>query len=68
MYNTWYGKMWNPGINTQLGDLLTARKSVDEFCAGMEAEAKAVRDDDSITELTRMLARAAGREPRGAWR
>src|ERR1044071_2790813 len=20
MYNTWYGKMWNPGINTQLGD------------------------------------------------
>lgn len=53
MYNTWYGKMWNPGINTQLGDLLTARKTVDEFCAGMEAEAKAVRDDDSITKYTR---------------
>jgi N-acetylglucosamine transport system substrate-binding protein len=53
MYNTWYGKMWNPGINTHMGDLLTARKSVDEFCAGMEAEAKAVRDDDSITKYTR---------------
>jgi N-acetylglucosamine transport system substrate-binding protein len=53
MYNTWYGKMWNPGINTQVADLLTARKTVDEFCEGMEAEAKAVRDDDSITKYTR---------------
>ena len=53
MYNTWYGKMWNPGINTQVADLLTARKTVEEFCAGMEAEAKAVRDDDSITKYTR---------------
>ncbi|HEY0453160.1 N-acetylglucosamine/diacetylchitobiose ABC transporter substrate-binding protein [Actinophytocola sp.] len=53
MYNTWYGTMWNPGINTQMGDLLTGRKSVDEFVAGCEAEAKKIRDDDSITKYTR---------------
>jgi N-acetylglucosamine transport system substrate-binding protein len=53
MYNTWYGDMWNPGINTQMSDLLTGRKSVDEFAAGCEAEAKKVRDDDSVTKYTR---------------
>jgi N-acetylglucosamine transport system substrate-binding protein len=53
MYNTWYGDMWNPGINTQMSDLLTGRKTVDEFAAGCEAEAKKVRDDDSVTKYTR---------------
>jgi N-acetylglucosamine transport system substrate-binding protein len=53
MYQTWYAKMWNPGINAVLGDLLAGRKTVDEFCAGAEAEAKKVRDDDSITKYTR---------------
>jgi N-acetylglucosamine transport system substrate-binding protein len=53
MYNTWYGDMWNPGINTQMSDLLTGRKSVDEFVEGCEAEAKKVRDDDSVTKYTR---------------
>jgi hypothetical protein len=45
--------MWNPGINAVIGDLLAGRKTVDEFCDGCEAEAKKVRDDDSITKYTR---------------
>jgi N-acetylglucosamine transport system substrate-binding protein len=53
MYQTWYAKMWNPGINAHIGDLLAARKSVDEFTAACEAEAQKVRDDDSITKYTR---------------
>jgi N-acetylglucosamine transport system substrate-binding protein len=53
MYNTWYGDMWNPGINTQIADLLAGRKNVDEFVEGCEAEAKKVRDDDSVTKYTR---------------
>jgi N-acetylglucosamine transport system substrate-binding protein len=53
MYNTWYGDMWNPGINSQMGDLLTGRKTVDEWVEGCEAEAKKVRDDDSVTKYTR---------------
>ena len=53
MYQTWYGKMWNPGINAHIGDLLAGRTNVDEFVAGCEAEAKKVRDDDSITKYTR---------------
>jgi len=53
MYQTWYAKMWNPGINAQIGDLLAGRKSVDEFTAACEAEAQKVRDDDSITKYTR---------------
>jgi N-acetylglucosamine transport system substrate-binding protein len=53
MYQTWYAKMWNPGINAHIGDLLTGRKSVDEFTAACEGEAKKVRDDDSITKYTR---------------
>jgi N-acetylglucosamine transport system substrate-binding protein len=53
MWNTWYGDMWNPGINSQLGDLMTGRKSVDQFAEGCEAEAKKVRDDDSVTKYTR---------------
>ncbi|HWM04936.1 MAG TPA: N-acetylglucosamine/diacetylchitobiose ABC transporter substrate-binding protein [Actinophytocola sp.] len=53
MYNTWYGDMWNPGVNAHIGDLMTGRKNVDEFVAGCEAEAKKVRDDDSVTKYTR---------------
>lgn len=53
LWPTWYGKMWNPGINAVIGDLMTARISVDEFSANCEAEAKKVRDDDSITKYTR---------------
>lgn len=53
MWATWYGKMFNPGINAVIGDLMTARKTVDEFSAGCEAEAKKVRDDDSITKYKR---------------
>jgi N-acetylglucosamine transport system substrate-binding protein len=53
MYNTWYGDMWNPGVNAQIGDLMTGRKTVDQFCAGCESEAKKVRDDDSVTKYTR---------------
>jgi N-acetylglucosamine transport system substrate-binding protein len=53
MYNTWYGDMWNPGINAQMQDLLTGRKSVDQFSEGCEAEAKKVRDDDSVVKYTR---------------
>lgn len=53
MYQTWYAKMWNPGINAHIGDLLAGRKSVDEFTAACEAEAQKVRDDDSITKYTR---------------
>jgi len=53
MWNTWYGDMWNPGINAQMQDLLTGRKSVDEWVEGCEGEAKKVRDDDSITKYTR---------------
>jgi N-acetylglucosamine transport system substrate-binding protein len=53
MYQTWYAKMWNPGINAHIGDLLAGRKSVDEFTAACESEAQKVRDDDSITKYTR---------------
>ncbi len=53
MYQTWYAKMWNPGINAHIGDLLAGRQSVDEFTAACEAEAQKVRDDDSITKYTR---------------
>jgi N-acetylglucosamine transport system substrate-binding protein len=53
MWQSWYGTMWNPGINAVIGDLLAGRKTVDEFCDGCEAEAKKVRDDDSITKYTR---------------
>jgi N-acetylglucosamine transport system substrate-binding protein len=53
MYQTWYAKMWNPGVNALLGDLLAGRKTVDEFADGCEGEAKKVRDDDSITKYTR---------------
>ncbi len=53
MYQEWYHDMWNPGINALLGELLTGRKTVDEFVDGCEAEAKKVRDDDSITKYTR---------------
>jgi N-acetylglucosamine transport system substrate-binding protein len=53
MWREWYGDMWNPGINAQMQDLLTGRKSVDQFAEGCEAEAKKVRDDDSITKYTR---------------
>jgi N-acetylglucosamine transport system substrate-binding protein len=53
MYQTWYAKMWNPGINAHMGDLLAGRQSVDEFTAACESEAQKVRDDDSITKYTR---------------
>jgi N-acetylglucosamine transport system substrate-binding protein len=53
MWPSWYGTMWNPGINAVIGDLMAGRKTVDEFCDGCEAEAKKVRDDDSITKYTR---------------
>jgi len=53
MWREWYGDMWNPGINAQMQDLLTGRKNVDQFAEGCEAEAKKVRDDDSVTKYTR---------------
>lgn len=53
MYPTWYGKMENPGINAVTGDLLAGRKTVDEWVEGCEAEAKKVREDDSITKYKR---------------
>jgi N-acetylglucosamine transport system substrate-binding protein len=52
-YQTWYGKMWNPGINTVVGDLMAGRTTVDQFVEAAEAEAKKVRDDDSITKYKR---------------
>ena len=52
-YQTWYQTMWNPGINAHIGDLMAGRKNVDEFVAGCEAEAKKVREDDSITKYQR---------------
>ncbi|OLF09614.1 N-acetylglucosamine/diacetylchitobiose ABC transporter substrate-binding protein [Actinophytocola xanthii] len=52
-YQTWYQSMWNPGINAHIGDLLAGRMSVDEFSTACEAEAKKIRDDDSITKYTR---------------
>jgi N-acetylglucosamine transport system substrate-binding protein len=53
MWWTWYGDMWNPGINAQMQDLLSGRKNVDQWVEGCEGEAKKVRDDDSITKYTR---------------
>jgi N-acetylglucosamine transport system substrate-binding protein len=53
MWRDWYGDMWNPGINSQMQDLLSGRKNVDQFAEGCEAEAKKVRDDDSVTKYTR---------------
>lgn len=53
MWREWYGDMWNPGINSQMQDLLSGRKNVDQFAEGCEAEAKKVRDDDSVTKYTR---------------
>ncbi|MPZ80527.1 MAG: carbohydrate ABC transporter, N-acetylglucosamine/diacetylchitobiose-binding protein [Actinophytocola sp.] len=53
MYPTWYGDMENPGINAVTGDLLAGRKTVDEWAEGCEAEAKKIRDDDSVTKYTR---------------
>jgi N-acetylglucosamine transport system substrate-binding protein len=53
MYPTWYGKMENPGVNAHTGDLMAGRKTVDEWVAGCEAEAKKVRDDDTITKYKR---------------
>jgi N-acetylglucosamine transport system substrate-binding protein len=52
-YQTWYATMWNPGVNAHIGDLLAGRKKVDEFTAACEAEAKKVREDDSITKYKR---------------
>ena len=43
----------NPGVNAHTGDLMAGRKTVDEWVAGCEAEAKKVRDDDTITKYTR---------------
>jgi N-acetylglucosamine transport system substrate-binding protein len=53
MWQDWYGDMWNPGINSVIGDLMAGRKTVDEFCEGAEAESRKVREDDSITKYTR---------------
>ncbi|HEX2132600.1 MAG TPA: N-acetylglucosamine/diacetylchitobiose ABC transporter substrate-binding protein [Actinophytocola sp.] len=53
MYPTWYKDMENPGINSHTGELMAGRISVDEWVAGCEAEAKKVREDDSITKYTR---------------
>jgi N-acetylglucosamine transport system substrate-binding protein len=52
-YQNWYGKMWNPGINTCLSNLMSGRATVDEFVAQAEAEAKKVRDDASIKKYKR---------------
>jgi N-acetylglucosamine transport system substrate-binding protein len=52
-WQTWYGKLWNPGINAVIGDLMAGRSTVDEFIAGCEAESKKIRDDDSITKYHR---------------
>jgi N-acetylglucosamine transport system substrate-binding protein len=53
MYQNWYGKMFNPGINTVVGDLMAGRTTVDQFVVAAEAEAKKVRDDDTITKYKR---------------
>ncbi|HLR97571.1 MAG TPA: N-acetylglucosamine/diacetylchitobiose ABC transporter substrate-binding protein [Jiangellaceae bacterium] len=53
LYPTWYRSLENPAIDTMMGDLLTNRISVDEWVEGCEAEAAAVRDDDSVTKYTR---------------
>jgi N-acetylglucosamine transport system substrate-binding protein len=52
-YQNWYGKMWNPGINTCLSNLMSGRATVDEFVAQAEAEAKKVRDDASVKKYKR---------------
>jgi N-acetylglucosamine transport system substrate-binding protein len=52
-YQTWYGQLWNPGVNTVVGDLMAGRTTVDQFVAAAEAEAKKIRDDDSITKYKR---------------
>jgi N-acetylglucosamine transport system substrate-binding protein len=52
-YQTWYGTLWNPGVNTVVGDLMAGRTTVDQFVAAAEAESKKVRDDDSITKYKR---------------
>lgn len=53
MYQNWYGKMWNPGVNVAVGDLMAGRTTPDQFAAAMEAEAKKVRDDSSIKKYKR---------------
>lgn len=53
MYQTWYGKLWNPGVNTVVSDLMAGRTTVDQFVAAGEAETKKVRDDASITKYKR---------------
>jgi N-acetylglucosamine transport system substrate-binding protein len=53
MYQNWYGKLWNPGVNTVVGDLMAGRTTVDQFVAAAEAETKKVRDDASIKKFKR---------------
>ena len=42
-----------PASTRRCSDLLSGRKNVDQFVEGCEAEAKKVRDDDSVTKYTR---------------
>jgi len=53
MYQNWYGKLWNPGVNVVVGDLMAGRTTVDQFVAAAEAETKKVRDDASIKKFKR---------------
>jgi N-acetylglucosamine transport system substrate-binding protein len=52
-YQNWYGKLWNPAINTCLSNLMSGRASVNEFVAQCEAEVKKVRDDASVKKYKR---------------
>ncbi len=52
-YQNWYGKLWNPAINTCMSNLMSGRATVDEFVAQAEAEVKKVRDDASVKKYKR---------------
>jgi N-acetylglucosamine transport system substrate-binding protein len=52
-YQNWYGKLWNPAINTCMSNLMSGRATVDEFVAQCEAEVKKVRDDASVKKYKR---------------
>lgn len=52
-YQNWYGKLWNPAINTCMSNLMSGRATVDEFVAQAEAEVKKVRDDTSVKKYKR---------------
>jgi N-acetylglucosamine transport system substrate-binding protein len=53
MYQNWYGKLWNPGVNVLLGDLLAGRTTVDQVAANAEAEVKKIRDDAATKKFKR---------------